>query len=604
MTQTAVLARPDTKVLPATEATAVIYLRVSSTGQLTGHNPEGYSIEGQREACERHAARLGAEVIGEFVEAGYSGTNMRRPALQAMLAQLPTIKPTYVIFYDLSRVAREEGDAFWLLAEIRRHGSKLESTVERIDDSPQGLLLFAVMAGVNAFRSRGDAEKVKVGMARKHADGGTMGRAPIGYLNVTERIEGRDVRVVRIDPERAPLVKLAFDAFATGNYSLTALRDLLDEAGLRTPQTLKMPPKPLCRSNVHKMLLNDFYIGVVTWDGVKNPNGRHEPLIDEATFKKVGEIMEAHRISGERNRKHRHHLKGSIFCGYCGRRLVYSRVRGRGGVYEYFGCLSRPGRGEHCEARHMQVAHVERAVERYYVGVRLTPSQQQAIRREVERYAGVLMEGAQKEANRHTDRLHELQRQQQKLLHLHYQGSVDEDVLAAEQERITRERSEARKWADTAAQDAQEIMQALEEALELLSDTQLRYQQATPHTRRLLNQALFTKLLILDDWIAKAEQAPWVDAMHTLALAATRPAKDGQNSPKTAMGSRRNDHGPLSGGRGLDKRHLVRPSGLEPPRRKFSTRPSTLFARAIYVRPRPDRPFCTGFRTHRTHRTK
>lgn len=42
---------------------AVIYLRVSSTGQLTGHNPEGYSIEGQREACVRHAERLGAQVV-------------------------------------------------------------------------------------------------------------------------------------------------------------------------------------------------------------------------------------------------------------------------------------------------------------------------------------------------------------------------------------------------------------------------------------------------------------------------------------------------------------------------------------------------------------
>ena len=103
-----------------------------------------------------------------------------------MLSQLPVAKPDYVIFYDLSRVARRRATP-WLLSEIRRHGAKLESTVERIDDSPQGLLLFAVMAGVNAFRSRGDAEKVKLGMSRKHADGGTVGKVPIGYLNTVKQ---------------------------------------------------------------------------------------------------------------------------------------------------------------------------------------------------------------------------------------------------------------------------------------------------------------------------------------------------------------------------------------------------------------------------------
>jgi hypothetical protein len=44
---------------------------------------------------------------------------------------------------------------------------------------------------------------------------------------------------------------------------------------------------------------------------------------------------------------------------------------------------------------------------------------------------------------------------------------------------------------------------------------------------------------------------------------------------------------------GLSTKHLVRPSGLEAPRGKLPTRPSTSFARAICVRPRPDRPFCT-----------
>jgi len=119
------------------EPTAVIYLRVSSDGQVNkAHDPEGYSIPTQREGCLRHAERLNARVVAQFVELGRTATNLRRPALQDMLTALPKLKPTYVIFYDLSRWAKEEQDAFWLLAEIKRHGAKLESTLERIDDSP------------------------------------------------------------------------------------------------------------------------------------------------------------------------------------------------------------------------------------------------------------------------------------------------------------------------------------------------------------------------------------------------------------------------------------------------------------------------------------
>jgi len=89
--------------------TAIIYLRVSSAGQVNkGRDPEGYSIPGQREACRQYARQIGAEVIREYVEPGKSGTTTNRPALQRMLGELDELKPDYAIFYDLSRVARDD----------------------------------------------------------------------------------------------------------------------------------------------------------------------------------------------------------------------------------------------------------------------------------------------------------------------------------------------------------------------------------------------------------------------------------------------------------------------------------------------------------------
>lgn len=289
MTQTMLQTKEITNgvILPDGSPTAVLYLRVSSTGQMNkAVDPEGYSIPGQREACQRYAERLGAQVIGEFVEYGQSATTVKRGALQKLLAALPQLRPTFVIVYDISRLARDDFDALWLLSEIERHGSRLESTLERIDDSPAGRLLYTVMAGVNAFRSRGDGLKVKAGLERKLAEGGTIGIAPIGYINTRERIDGREVRTVSLDPERAPLVRAGFDAFATGEYSLNGLTVLLESVGLKTKETAKRPAKPLTRSGVYRFLRDRYYIGFVTRNGVTRP-GRHPKLIDEDTFEKV-----------------------------------------------------------------------------------------------------------------------------------------------------------------------------------------------------------------------------------------------------------------------------------------------------------------------------
>jgi site-specific DNA recombinase len=133
-------------------------------------------------------------------------------------------------------------------------------------------------------------------------------------------------------------------AGSSGEYSVSAITDLLDAAGLRTPMTAKRPPKALCRSAVYRMLGDDYYIGVVTYDGAKNPNGQHTPLIDSATFETVQQLLEARALAGDRSRKHQHYLRGSLYCGGCGARMLYSPVRGNGGRYVYYVCRGGPRR--------------------------------------------------------------------------------------------------------------------------------------------------------------------------------------------------------------------------------------------------------------------
>jgi site-specific DNA recombinase len=307
------MSKPATRTdpMPATAptagegATAVLYLRVSSAGQVKkGADPEGYSIPGQREAVSARARSLEADVLEEYVEYGVSGRSTKRPALQRMLTDLKRHRPTYVIIYDLSRLARNRLDDAQLMLQIESSGAKVVSVLENIDQTASGRLTHGVLAAVNEFRSAGDAEKVKMGLRRKHSRGGTTGRAPIGYLNVRRRELGRDIRSVEIDPDRALLVRMAFECYASGEYSITGITELLDAAGLRTPMTAKRPPAALARSAVHRILGDDYYIGVVTFEGIKNPDGLHPALIDVETFERVQQVLRGHALSGDRSHKH------------------------------------------------------------------------------------------------------------------------------------------------------------------------------------------------------------------------------------------------------------------------------------------------------------
>lgn len=66
------------------------------------------------------------------------------------------------------------------------------------------MLLHRIMSSIAEFYSRNLATESRKGMLQKAKGGGTIGVAPFGYLNTRVRTpEGREVRTVATDPERA-----------------------------------------------------------------------------------------------------------------------------------------------------------------------------------------------------------------------------------------------------------------------------------------------------------------------------------------------------------------------------------------------------------------
>ena len=552
----------------ASEKRAVVYLRVSSASQVNkDYDPEGFSIPAQREACHRRAEQLGASVAAEYVEYGESGTSLaRRVALKRLLTDLPAIRPELVIVYDISRLARDEGDAMALFGQINEVGAKLESVSENIDATPAGRLLYAVMSAVNAFRSRGDAEKVRMGLQRKHEAGGTPGVAPLGYLNVTEMVGGRTVRTIAVDAERSDFIKVAFDAYASGEFTISGLTQMLEDIGLRTVPRGTRISRPVSRSYVHKMLSNPYYVGVVEYDGVRRP-GRHEPLIDQATFDRVQQLLAAHALAGDRSHKHQHYLKGTVYCAICGARLTYGRHRGKMGVhYEYFGCVARTRHKQPCRSGYLPLADVERAVEAHWGTVVYKPDEIQRLRDSILGMIESRIAVAEREVRRQEERCAELEDQQVKLLQLYYEGVVKKEMLRREQERIDAERGQAEAARAVADVDLTDVKEALDEALTLAANPIPAYSNARPEVRRLFNQSLFKRLIVGPDLEVEGiktdlyrELDAWLNEGEGQVVASVGASRSIAAGVEQAQA-------PISRGLGSNNIKMVRTRGLEPPR--------------------------------------
>ncbi|GAA1171000.1 hypothetical protein CGLAUT_10095 [Corynebacterium glaucum] len=320
------------QVLPDGNVPAISYLRVSTKDQATRNGlEEGLSIPAQREAAQRKADQLNAVIVAEFIEPGESGKTARRKALQEMLDYLAEHPVRYCIINKVDRIARNRLDDAIIHATLRQAGVTLVSVMENIDETPSGMLMHGIMASIAEFYSLNLAQEVTKGLVQKATIGGTPHRAPIGYLNIrTTDANGHEVREVRLDPDRCELIRFAFTAYATGDWSLSKLARELETRGLTTRPTPSFPAKPVTTTALHKILTNPYYQGIVTFRDVTYP-GTHDPLVTPETFEQVQTILQQNHVVGDKPQKYDHYLKGSIYCG-CGKRLMFERPRNHQGV--------------------------------------------------------------------------------------------------------------------------------------------------------------------------------------------------------------------------------------------------------------------------------
>ncbi len=411
-----------------------------------------------------------------------------------MLTYIQDRPVDFVIVHKIDRLARNRADDAAITKTIQGAGAYLVSTTEAISTTPSGRLLHGIMASIAEFYSQNLATEVMKGMRQKAIQGGTPGRAPLGYLNERRIDDGREVRTITVDPERAEHVIWAFRAYATGEWSVTRLTAELGSRGLTTRPGPNTPAVPLTVNGLHRLLRRPYYKGVVVHNGVVHP-GRHEPLIDPVTWATVQDILTSRR-NGERSREHDHYLKGTVFCVECGRRLIVQHTRTKTGrVYEYFVCHRR--RDATCPQRKaLPIAQVEQRVENLYRTIELNPGQREHIEQ-------IMLAKLHRQQAANDQRLEAItieaqtvETNQAKLLEAYYADAVPRELFLTHQRRLNAEQTSLVRERAKLESENIEIRQRVRDALDLLQDVHATYSNAPATVRKQLNRVIFAGIFL------------------------------------------------------------------------------------------------------------
>gem|GEM_PF-1734966 len=344
-------------------------------------------------------------------------------------------------------------------------------------------------------------------MSQKVKRGGTPTKAPLGYRNIRDYDDmGRRNSRIELDPKRAPLIKLAFNEYATNNWSLSSLAEHLSELGLTTLATPRLPAKPIDKKFLHNIFNNPYYKGVVTYNGVRYP-GKHDPTIDEATWDKVQEILRSH-VNGERKRTHEHYLKSTVYCGKCGARMIINNTKSASGdIYPYFICSAKHNHRNDCTQKALLIDEVAEKIEELYERITFTPEFGQLLQQWVTGQIDKLAEESKAEIERLKQQKDKLEREQLKLLQAHYADAIPLHLLKEEQERIGKALKNISYQMESFQAEYAEVRENLNDVFELLDDIGRAYRLADDFERRCFNQALFKKILVYEDLTLDVEYA-------------------------------------------------------------------------------------------------
>lgn len=288
------------------------YIRVSTVKQ----GEHGVSLQEQREAIARYASRHQI-TIARWFEEQETAAKRGRPVFTEMLRLLRKGKAEGVVIHKVDRSARNLRD--WAdVGELIDQGIDFHFATESLDlTSRSGRLSADILAVIAADYVRNLREEIKKGFYGRIKQGVLPLPAPVGYLD-----QGAG-KPKTIDPVKGPLVRTAFELYATGRYGLNDLVPEMARRGLRNRRD-----RPVTRNGMSVLLNNPFYVGLIRLKKTRETfPGGHAALIPTALFEDVQRLLDGKTVS--REIKHAFRYRRLFRCATCRYSVIGESCKGR-----------------------------------------------------------------------------------------------------------------------------------------------------------------------------------------------------------------------------------------------------------------------------------
>lgn len=293
------------------------YIRVSTVKQGTG-----VSLQEQKEAIVRYAEKHDLNIVQWFEELE-TAAKQGRPLFSRMMKLLRSGKSAGVIIHKIDRSARNLKD--WAaLGDLIDEGVDVHFAHESLDmDTRGGRLAADIQAVIASDYIRNLREEAIKGLYGRLKQGIYPFAAPIGYDN-----KGGG-QVKPINPIQGPLVRKAFQLYASGKYTLEALTKVMNELGLRNSNG-----NILTLNSLSLILNNPYYAGVIKVKG-KTFEGKHDALIPPELFAKTQNILRGK--TNTRLVKHDFLFRKLVKCADCSYSLIGEKQKG----HVYYRCQTK-----------------------------------------------------------------------------------------------------------------------------------------------------------------------------------------------------------------------------------------------------------------------
>ena len=333
-----------------------LYIRLSRDDG----NLESDSIVSQRSLLNQYICENNYNLVDEYVDDGFTGTNFERPSFKRMINDIESGKINMIITKDMSRLGRDYIGTGELIEKYFPNNNiryiAINDGIDTfIDNTNNDIAPFKAI--MNDMYAKDISKKVKTSLHSRMKDGlYVSGRCPFGYMK-----DPNNKNHLVVNNEQAETVRLIFDLALKGNtYHFIA--QYLTERNIKTPasyynyiwNTKCTNTKCISQeygvwvdTTIKAILTNQIYVGDTVQGKTKKINYKlkkviknkpndfiivkntHEGVIDRDTFNYVQTLLPKNVKRPEKKRFYL--LDGLLYCGDCKHRITirYQNKTGR-----------------------------------------------------------------------------------------------------------------------------------------------------------------------------------------------------------------------------------------------------------------------------------